>query len=114
MVWVGLMEEADEELAALPRAEEVAMRSVIAKLEALGTRLPYPHQSAVRGVKGMRELRPRSGRSAWRAFYRRIGAEKFLIASVGPEALVNPRGFDRSVSLAGQRLATHDEYGGGR
>jgi hypothetical protein len=28
--------------------EEVALRTVMAKLEALGSRLPFPHQSAVR------------------------------------------------------------------
>src|SRR5215475_7578656 len=39
----------------------------------LGPILPFPHQSAVRG-SNLRELRPRSGRSAWRALYRHVGA----------------------------------------
>lgn len=39
---VGLLSEVERELARLPRPEEVAVRTVILKLEALGSRLPYP------------------------------------------------------------------------
>ena len=109
---VQLLAEVEEELVRLPRPEEVAVRTVILKLEALGSRLPYPHQSAVRGAEDLRELRPRSGRSPWRAFYRRVGAEEFLIGSVGPEAAVDPQGFKRSVRLAEERLASYRETGG--
>ena len=73
MATVGLLPDAEEELEAPPMTEEVALRTVMEKLEALGSRLPFPHQSAVRGAS-VRELRPRSGRSPWRAFYRRTGA----------------------------------------
>jgi len=34
-----------------------------------GPALGYPHSSDVRGAPGLRELRPRNGRSACRAFY---------------------------------------------
>ena len=112
MASVELIPEANEELEAIPVTEEVAVRTVIGKLEALGSRLPFPHQSAIRGSSGLRELRPRSGRSPWRAFYRRTGREEFLIGSVGPEATVNPQGFKRSIRLAEQRLAEYQEYGG--
>jgi hypothetical protein len=64
MATVGLLPDAEEELEALALNEEVALRTVMAKLEALGSRLPFPHQSAVRGAS-VRELRPRSGRSPW-------------------------------------------------
>jgi hypothetical protein len=111
MAIVGLLTEAEEELEALTMVEEVALRTVMAKLEALGSRLPFPHQSAVRGAT-VRELRPRSGRSPWRAFYRRTGAEKFVVGSIGPEAIVNPKGFKRAVRLAEARLTRHKEYGG--
>jgi hypothetical protein len=111
MAIVGLLVEAEEELEALPTTEEVALRTVMAKLEALGSSLPFPHQSAVRGAT-VRELRPRSGRSRWRAFYRRTGAERFFVGSIGPEAIVNPKGFKRAVRLAEQRLTTHEECGG--
>ncbi|HEY5272804.1 MAG TPA: hypothetical protein VIJ34_06170, partial [Acidimicrobiales bacterium] len=80
----GLLPEVEEEPARPPRPEEVAIRTVMLKLEALGSRLPYPHQSLVRGAQDLRELRPRSGRSPWRAFYRRVDTEEFLVGSVGP------------------------------
>ena len=79
------------------------MDHAVEKLDALGMRLPFPHQSDVRGAQNLRELRPRSGRSPWRAFYRRIG-EVLVIAAVGPEAAVDRRGFDRAVRRAERRL----------
>lgn len=79
------------------------MVHALEKLEALGSRLSFPHQSAVKGVPNLRELRPRSGRSRWRAFYRLLG-EGFVIAAVGPEANVNRREFNRTVLVAIERL----------
>jgi len=73
------------------------------KLMAAGPTLSYPHQSAVRGRSGLRELRPRAGRSAWRAFYHRVG-DQFVVAAVGPEAQADQRGFDQVVALAVRRL----------
>jgi hypothetical protein len=95
--------EAEAELASLPEQERAAMDHAVEKLDALGMRLPFPHQSDVRGAQNLRELRPRSGRSPWRAFYRRIGAV-LVIAAVGPEAAVDRRGFDRAVRRAERRL----------
>lgn len=43
MATVGLLPDAEEELEALPLTEEVALRTVMEKLEALGSRLPFPH-----------------------------------------------------------------------
>ncbi len=108
---VDLLAEAEEELLALELGEEVAMRTAMAKLEALGSRLPYPHQSAVRGAGPLRELRPRSGRSVSRAFYRQIGPELFAIGAIGPEALSDPPGFRRSVRNATDRLDRATESG---
>jgi hypothetical protein len=42
MAIVGLLTEAEEELEALTMDEEVALRTVTAKLKALGSRLPFP------------------------------------------------------------------------
>ena len=56
---VFLLEEADEELKALPVGERVAMRTAFKKLEQAGSALTFPHQSSVKGVNGLRELRPR-------------------------------------------------------
>jgi len=60
-------ERAREELAGLPVAERRAVMTAVAKLEAFGDRLGAPHTSQVKGSRaGIRELRPRSGRSPWR------------------------------------------------
>jgi hypothetical protein len=95
----------------LPRTEIAALINADAKLRSLGPRLGYPHSSAVRGAPGLRELRPRSGRSRWRAFYRQVG-DRFIVAAVGAEAQVDQRGFDRSCQAALDRLpAIEDEEG---
>ena len=75
------------------------------KLELLGTRLRHPHQSAVKGAPSLRELRPRGGDGPWRAFYRQVGADIFVVAAIGPEAKVDPRRFERAVQATGRRLA---------
>jgi hypothetical protein len=103
-VWeVRYLEEAARERDGLPPAEQLALDRAIDKLAAFGPQLPFPHQSAIRGGKNLRELRPRAGRSPWRAFYRRI-ADVFIIAAVGPEAEAEPRGFGRAVASALSRL----------
>lgn len=96
--------EAEDELAGLPAAEQAAVWHAVEKLEVLGPDLPFPHQSAVRGQHGLRELRPRSGRSPWRALFARV-EDAFVVVAVGPEAQVNRRGFDRAVAVAIRRLA---------
>jgi hypothetical protein len=108
-MWVvAYLPEAEQERAALPKGERAALINADAKLAAYGPRLGYPHTSAVRGAEGLRELRPRAGRSAWRALYRQIG-DVFVVAAVGPEAQSDPRGFGRAVRLAKERLATVKE-----
>ena len=101
---VILLREADAEWLALTRTERVSMAKAIEKLELLGDHLPFPHSSSVQGAKGLRELRPRGGKSPWRAFYRRVG-ESLVIAAIGPEAQSNPRVFKRTVAVAGDRLS---------
>ncbi len=105
---VAYLPEARQERAALPNAERAALINADAKLGAFGPSLGYPHTSAVRGADRLRELRPRAGRSAWRALYRQVG-EVFVVAAVGPEAQSDPRGFDRAVRLALERLADLEE-----
>lgn len=102
--------EAEREFATMPPPEKVAMQSAVAKLKTLGDRLPFPHSSKVRGGARLRELRPRAGRSPWRAFYRRI-ENTMVIGAIGPEAESNRHGFARSVGNAEQRL---DEIEGKR
>lgn len=79
-----------------------------AKLGVFGPQLGYPHSSAVRGVNGLRELRPRGGRSPWRALYRRIG-DVFVVGAVCPEAQVDPRRFRSACERALARLAEVEE-----
>lgn len=104
VVWeVRYLQDAREERAGLPVAERVALDRALDKLAAFGPKLPFPHQSSVRGGEGLRELRPRGGRSPHRALYRRAG-DIFLIAAISPEAMADPRGFARSVASALKRL----------
>lgn len=108
-MWVvRFVKEAEYELAKLPKVERNAVIRAVEKLETFGPQLGYPHTSAVRGYAGLRELRPRGGRSAWRALYRRVG-EVFLIAAIGPEAESDQRGFDQAVRRAGARLDELEE-----
>lgn len=83
------------------------MQHAADKLEAIGATLPFPHSSQVRGATNLRELRPKAGRSPWRAFYRRVD-QALVIAAVGPEAKVNPQGFQAAVVAAERRLAEID------
>lgn len=105
MAWrVEIHPDANAELAALPAAEWRAIDNAIEKLSVNGDRLGAPHSSSIRGAgETLRELRPRAGRSRWRAFYRRVG-DHFLIAAIGPEASVDPLGFRRAVAIALDRL----------
>ena len=105
--------EAEAELAALPRTEQLSIGRAAMRLEALGSKLSFPHQGAARGTTGLQELRPKNGRSPQRVFYRQIAPEVFKIGAVGPEYLVNRKGFDRSIRLAEERLSEFEEYGGG-
>ncbi|MGH3505132.1 MAG: type II toxin-antitoxin system RelE/ParE family toxin [Nocardioidaceae bacterium] len=97
-------QDARKELLRLPVAERRAVMNAIAKLEVFGDRLGAPHTSQVKGSRvGIRELRPRSGRSPWRALYRRV-AGAMVVVAVGPEAEHDRRGFDQAVREAEERL----------
>ena len=101
------------ELRGLPVAERGAVMNAIAKLEAFGDQLGSPHTSQVKGSRaGIRELRPRSGRSPWRVLYRRVAGAMVMLA-VSPEAEHDRRGFDRAVRLAEERLKEIKGWHGG-
>ncbi len=84
------------------------MQNAFEKLEAYGDHLPFPHSSRVKGATQLRELRPRAGRSPWRAFYPRVG-DTLVIGAIGPEAHVDPRGFGRAIRAAEARLTRLDQ-----
>lgn len=93
----------------IPAREKVAIDTALDKLRAVGPVLGFPHTSAVRGSdRTLRELRPRQGRSPWRAFYGQIGTT-LVVAAIGPEAGVDPRGFTRAVKSAERRLEEIEE-----
>jgi hypothetical protein len=96
--------DAREELMRLPVTERSAIMNSVAKLVVFGDQLGAPHTSQVKGSRlGIRELRPRAGRSPWRPLYRRV-ADRLVVLAVGPEAQHDKRGFDRAVRLAEERL----------
>lgn len=104
-VIVLLVPEAVEEYLAMPKDERAAMSHAIEKLRALGNNLGAPHSSGIRGSSGgLRELRPRGGRSPWRARYRQHN-DLMVILAIGPEANQDKRGFERMVANAERRAA---------
>jgi len=108
-VWpVVYLPEAEREREALPMSERNALYKATAKLEEIGPALGYPHTSAVQGTAGLRELRPRAGRSSWRALYRQVD-DRFVIAAIAPEAAQDPRTFRRSCSEALRRFDQLEE-----
>lgn len=96
--------ETERELAR-PEGEIQAMWNVIEKLMSEGARLRFPHTSAVAGspLEGLRELRPRAGRSRWRPLYIQVEKTEFLILTVAPEAQIDKRGFRAAVERAEAR-----------
>jgi hypothetical protein len=82
---VVYLPEAEEERAELPTKERNSLDNAVEKLEQIGPTLPFPHSSSVQGWDDLRELRPRAGQSPWRAFYRQVADDPFVIAAIGPE-----------------------------
>ena len=82
-----------------------AIDNAVDKLAILGPNLAFPHASKVmsREGGGLRELRPRAGRSSWRCIYSRIG-DVFVILAICREAQHNRAAFDRGVRLAIDRM----------
>src|SRR4051812_50149913 len=72
-------------IAVKSKEEKKALLNVIDKLEALGEQLAPPHMKPLggEGAAGLRELRPRQGRSDWRAIYKRIGEKGYGVPALG-------------------------------
>jgi hypothetical protein len=97
-------QDAHGEVMRLPAAERRAVMNAVAKLEVFGDQLGSPHTSQVKGSRaGIRELRPRCGRSPWPAAVPAPGGRAGG-AGDRPEAQHDKRGFDRAVRLAEDRL----------
>jgi phage-related protein len=69
----GSFRSAADLLQSLAASERAAIENAMAKLEALGPELRFPHCSSIRDADKIWELRPRAGQCAWRAFYGRFG-----------------------------------------
>jgi hypothetical protein len=109
VVWNVLIHpEADTELSKIPAREQIAIDTALDKLRAIGPALGYPHTSDIKIARNLRELRPRQGRSPWRAFYRQIGPA-LVIGAIGPEADADPKDFKRAVRSAEERLDEVEE-----
>lgn len=93
--------------------EEAAATQAHAALAALGRDPGYPLTSAVRGPlgRGLRELRPRAGRSRHRILFARQ-RDALVLLALAPEAQRDPRGFDRALRVARTRLASLATQGG--
>jgi hypothetical protein len=105
---VWYLTEAALERGELSSGDRLALLHAVEKLEAYGPLLPAPHQKNVMGADRLRELRPRGGRSRFRAFYRQVGLS-MVIAAIGPEFEVDRQGFRRAVRLAEARLSAFEE-----
>ena len=98
----GAAEERDR---SWPAEKIAAIEHVVEKLRQIGPRLRHPHSSALQGEagKGLRELRPRAGRSRWRPIYRQVRPDTCVILAVGQEAEIDRAGF-RAAVIHAQRL----------
>lgn len=105
---VAYLPEAERERDRLSVRERSAVYNAVAKLQAIGPDLGYPHSSAVRNADRLRELRPRAGRSPIRALYRQVG-DYLVIAAISPEAQHDPKGFTKACRAAERRLAEVEE-----
>lgn len=79
--------------------------NAVVKLRELGERLHPPHMKLLQGTAagGLRELRPKRGRSDWRAIYRRAGSS-YVILAVDRHA-----NFNSLIARAQARSARYDK-----
>jgi hypothetical protein len=92
-------------LAMKSKEEHRALLNAVRKLGELGEQLGPPHMKPLKGDRAaaLRELRPRQGRSDWRAVYRRAGGFYVILA------------IDRHKEFAAlieRALASAERYGG--
>jgi hypothetical protein len=94
---------------AIDHREADAVEQSIHMLRARGAGLGFPWSSHVRAspVAGLRELRPRRGRSRTRVLYRRI-ADGFELLALAPEAQADRRGFAAALARAAERASETD------
>jgi len=100
--------KAVEELAALRDKRALkAILTIVDILARLGPKTVEPHSKAIKGARKLRELRPGGGQVAVRPIYLQLDAETFEVLAIGPEAIVDRKGFAAAVLRARER-AKHD------
>lgn len=87
------------------KEERKAIFNAVDKLRQLGEQLAPPHMKPLKGVQagGLRELRPRQGRSDWRPLYIRRSRGYVILA------IDRHDNFDASVARAQHRAGQYDE-----
>lgn len=80
--------------------------NAVSKLCEMGERLEPPHMKPLQGAagSGLRELRPKQGRSDWRAIYRRTGSSVYVILAIDRHA-----NFQSLIQRAAARARRYDE-----
>jgi hypothetical protein len=93
-----------ELLAVKSKAEHRALLNAVLKLREVGERLGPPHMKPLKGDGGaaLCELRPRQGRSDWRAIYRQAGALYVILA------IDRHKNFARLIERARTRARQYD------
>jgi hypothetical protein len=84
------------------KEERKAIFNVVDKLRQLGEQLVPPHMKPLPGPGGLRELRPRQGRSDWRPLYVRRGSGYVILA------IDRHDNFDALVARAQRRAGQYD------
>jgi hypothetical protein len=89
------------------KEELKALHNAVDKLRRLGPQLAPPHVKKLKGddAAGLCELRPRHGRSDWRALYRRVG-DVYVILAVCRHAEMDPATLE-----AQRRVPLYDSQG---
>ena len=87
------------------KEERKAIFNAVDKLRQLGEQLAPPHMKPLKGheAAGLRELRPRQGRSDWRPLYIRRSRGYVILA------IDRHDNFDALVARAQRRAAQYDE-----
>jgi phage-related protein len=89
------------------KGEIKALLNAVEKLRALGEQLVPPHMKPLggEGAAGLRELRPRQGRSDWRPIYMRIGEQAYVVLAVGKHDE-----FEKLVARAQARAGQYESW----
>jgi hypothetical protein len=83
--------------------------TIVSILRQIGPKIVEPHAKPVQGTNGLWELRPGGGKVIVRPLYARVDECEFVVLAIGPDAVVDTRGFDSAVKRAQKRAM--EDYG---